>query len=789
MPANPKSSPEVKTRAEGLIALGIEERLALTAAATEKTFTTLHNALTDAGLPPGSAPDPSKAAIVYKAVTKMGTTVGPKGRRMICSAIADGRISDTPHVEAAATWLVTLYRSQTSSVPDAKVRIDDDDIPINVEDFNSAAGVGVVVTQDDMVKAVNAAIDDAKQELIEKRYRFNTGIMQRDIMAALRFADGKVVGELIKEKVAALLGPKTEADMAKPPKVKKTKTKSKPKAEAESKPKDDMTSALEKDPYEGIPSKFEARGLASAENTPELIEKHKQVTGGKVICRFPPEPNGYPHFGHAKAMFLDFGYAMKMGGECILRYDDTNPEAEKVEYTNAIKEMVEWMGYKPAKITYSSDYFDELYDLAKELIRRGKAYICHQNSEGISQGRKDGVESPYRNRSVEENLRLFEDMRKGMYDEGEATLRMKIDMQHPNLVMRDPVAYRVRYVAHPHVGDKWCIYPSYDYTHCLVDSLEWVTHSLCTLEFEIRRDSYYWLLEALDLYRPFVWEFSRLNIEYTVMSKRKLKELVQKSFVRGWDDPRMPTLSGMRRRGYTPEAIRNFCSAIGLSRADNMIGMHVLEYWIRSDHNAKAKRALAVLQPLKVTIKNFKEEEELVTPNHPDKKELGERKLKLTKTVFIEQKDFRMEDNKGYYGLAPGKIAMLRYAYPIKVVDVVKGPNEQPIELIVEMDYEKSTKPKGVLHWVGENGIPFEARIYNTLFKSADPSNLKTDWLEDFNTDSETVMKNGIAEAGLKDAKVGDTFQFERTGYFTVDPDSTEDKLVFNMTVSLRDSR
>lgn len=781
MPAGAANTdPACNARIAQLESLGLEPRLSSTVGASEKSHSNMLSALREAGVTEHSADKSSKAALVYTAVTKLGTTVGLTGRKMLFSAIADRRIVATPYVEAAAAWLVNFYRNLAADVPNAVVRIDEDNIVIDENDFEQAAGVGVVITHDDIVSAVDVAVEENKPALLEKRYRFNTGLMQRGIMEKLRFAEGKAVSALIKEKVETLLGPKTEADLAKPPKVKKQKA---PKVAKIVEPEE------EADPFEGIPNRFEARGLASAENPPELLEKHREATGGKIVCRFPPEPNGYLHVGHAKAMFIDFGYAKKMGGDCILRFDDTNPTVEKTEYIDAIVEMVKWMGHEPSKITYSSEYFEQLYDLAVELIKRGKAFVCHQTGDEISRDRREGIESPYRNRSVEENLRLFEDMRKGKYGEGEATLRMKIDMQSANLVMRDPVAYRVLHSPHPHVGDKWCVYPSYDYTHCIVDSLEWITHSLCTLEFEIRRDSYYWLLEALDLYRPFVWESSRLNLEYTVMSKRKLKQLVECGYVRGWDDPRMPTLAGMRRRGYPPSALNCFCSAIGISRSTNMIGMHVLEHWVRSELDTDAKRVLAVLRPLKLTVANFKGEETFSVANHPKDASKGSRTLKLTKTLYIEKTDFRMEDSKGYYGLAPGKSAMLRYAYPIKITDVKKGEDGEPCELVGEFDYEKSTKPKGVLHWVGENSVEFEARLYSTLFKSKDPSSVKTDWLEDLNDEGEVIVTGAKIEPSVAASALRSTYQFERTGYFTVDDDTTPEKPVFNMTVSLRDSR
>lgn len=800
MPSNP--NPEVLARTALLEGHGLDSRLASTIAAAAKTTTILLDALKCAGLST-LAPNAIKASLVHTAVTKLGPSIGLAARDILLTAIKDERVNDVPHVEAASAWLVRFCKEQgSSSVPDQ-------------DEFNKAAGVGVVVTEDDMKVAVDNALTEVHDELVEKRYRYNTGMLQRKIMDQLRFADGKTVNNLIRQGVETVLGPKTEQDMAKPAKVKKPKNKDKSTsttakgtaaaAQANGGPnKGGMNQALinepPADPFESVPSRFEARDLKSAENPPELLELQKKMTGGKIVTRFPPEPNGYLHMGHAKAMFIDFGYAKKMNGECILRFDDTNPAAEKVEYIEAIEEMVTWMTHKPTRITFSSDYFEQLFDLAIELIRRGKAYVCHQTGDEISRDRKDGIESPYRNRPIDENIKLFRDMRKGKFGEGEATLRMKIDMQHVNLAMRDPIAYRVLLAPHPHVGDKWCIYPSYDFTHCIVDSLEWITHSLCTLEFEVRRDSYYWLLEALDLYRPYVWESARLNLEHTVMSKRKLKYLVTEGVVRGWDDPRMPTLVGMRRRGYTPSALNRFCAAIGVSRSANMIGLHVLEHWVRAEHDLQARRVMAVLKPLRVTIRNFRtttdgndDNEICVAPVHPKDPSKGSRNITLSSTIYIEQSDFRNVDEKNYYGLAPGKTAMLRYAYPITVVDVRYGDGDsnKPIELIVDMDYEKSVKPKGVLHWVGSNdAVAFQARLYSMLFKSADPGAVKDhDWLEDINPESEVVVDGCLIEGGCKNMKVGTTVQFERTGYFTVDQDSTNERMVFNMTVSLRDSR
>lgn len=768
-----------------LMALGVEERLAVTAGGSHKTFAALRAALSSAGIGDWG-PDPTTdsgktaAALVYTASTKIAAApVGDKGKEILFRTIGEGKIDTAPKAEAAAAFMSKFYRGLKSDVPNASVRIGEDEVSIDIAEFEKAAGVGVVVTDKNIVDAVTASLKENEKDIIAKRYRFNTGLLQKGIMEKLGFADGKRVNKLIKENVEALLGPKTEADNAKPKKVKK------PKAPKVVKVEEGTVEAA--DPFEGIPARFDARGLASAENTPELLALHKEKSGGKIVCRFPPEPNGYLHVGHAKAMFISFGYAKKMNGDCVLRFDDTNPVGEETEYIKSIEEMCRWMGHSPTRITYSSDYFPKLFELAVELIKRGKAFVCFQTGDEVKRDRENCADSPFRNRSVEENLELFEGMRKGKFAEGEATLRMKIDMKHDNPCMRDPVAYRIIYAPHPHVGDEWCIYPSYDYTHCLVDSLEWVTHSLCTLEFEIRRDSYYWLLEALDLYRPFVWEFARLNLEFTMMSKRKLKQLVDQKYVSGWDDPRMPTLSGMRRRGYPSSALNRFCSAIGTSRGTNVIGMHVLEHWVRADLDPRVPRVLTVLRPLKLTITNFKGEETLKIKNHPKNDALGEREVTLTKVVYIERTDFRSVDDPKYYGLAPGKTAMLRYAYPVTVDRFETSDAGDVTELFGTFDYEKSVKPKGVLHWVNNSAPVVEVRLYNKLFNAENPAGLKSAWLDDLNPESEIVLKTARIEKTGASAKKGDCFQFERSGYFVVDNVlSTDGHPVFNMTVSLK---
>jgi glutaminyl-tRNA synthetase len=490
-------------------------------------------------------------------------------------------------------------------------------------------------------------------------------------------------------------------------------------------------------------------------------------------------------------------------GKTIFRYDDTNPEAESQEYIDSQADNVAWLGWKPWKVTHSSDYFDQLYEYALQLIRQGQAFVCHQTADEVkasrlvAQGGEGDPTSPWRNRSVEENLAEFEKMRAGAYAEGAATLRMKIDMSHPNPCMWDPIAYRIKFVPHPRTGDAWCIYPSYDFTHCIVDSIEHIDYSLCTLEFEVRRDSYYWLLEALDIWRPRVFEFSRLNISDIVLSKRKILKLVSSGTVRGWDDPRILTINGMRRRGYSPAAINSFCDDIGISRNENVIEFVRLEYHVRNDLNARAPRRFAVLQPLRVTLANVADDfvATMEVPDFPDDPSRGSHVKTLTKVLYIEQDDFRLEDDKKYYGAAPGKLVGLRWAGNITITDVkTDEATGQVVELIAEYNAERTNgKPKGNLHWAsgnapGEHPLRAEVRVYKPLFTVPDPDGAPGGWESVINPDSEVVHTGAMVDAALSAAQAGDAFQFERLGYYVVDSDSGPGGLVFNETVSLKAS-
>jgi len=525
---------------------------------------------------------------------------------------------------------------------------------------------------------------------------------------------------------------------------------------------------------------------------------------GRVQTRFPPEPNGYLHIGHAKAICLNFGLAQEFGGRCNLRFDDTNPVKEEDEYVNAIEEDVRWLGFDWEKKTfYASDYFEQMYEYAMQLIKVGKAYVDDLNADEIRKYRGTlthaGKASPFRNRSVDENLNLFERMRAGEFANGAKVLRAKIDMSSPNLNMRDPVMYRILHARHHRSGDKWCIYPMYDWAHGLEDSIEGVTHSICTLEFEAHRPLYDWFLEQLGVFHPQQIEFARLNLSYTMMSKRKLLQLVEEGHVSGWDDPRMPTLSGLRRRGYTPESIRDFAERIGVAKRDSMVDIALLEHCIREDLNKRAPRVMGVLDPVKVIIDNYSENqvEELDAINNPEDPEMGKRKVPFSRELYIERDDFKEEPPKKYFRLAPGREVRLRYAYYITCTDVIKNADGEVIELHCTYDPETrggyspdSRKVRGTIHWVSApHALDAEIRLYDHLFTKENPNDVEEgqDFRANINRNSLEKI-NAKIEQSLANAQVGDFYQFERKGYFCVDPDSTEGKLVFNRTVNLRDT-
>ena len=584
-----------------------------------------------------------------------------------------------------------------------------------------------------------------------------------------------------------------------------------------------------------------------AVNSIARMAEHLMATGGRWRTRFPPEPNGYLHIGHAKAMYFDFGVARRHGGTTILRFDDTNPAAEKQEYIDSIIDSVKWLGHEPAETTYSSDYFPQLYDFAVQLIKSGNAYVCFQSKEEVGKSRKlvqsfqkmcadgnlpryetplpEGAESPWRNTSPEENLALFERMKNREFKEGECCLRMKGDLRSDIPSMWDLAAYRIKYETHPHSGDKWCIYPTYDYTHCLVDSLENITHSLCTLEFESRQapnGSYYWLLDALDTYKPVTWEFSRCNITYNVMSKRKLNTLVTKGYVNGWDDPRLLTLEGLRRRGYTPSAINAFCAGLGVTRNDNTQPLGKLEQVMRDELKDTASRYFAVLEPVEVNITNHPGGEIMCeAPVHPSFEERGMRRINLTPTIFIEKSDFKTEDVEGYFGLAPGKKVRLQFGYDITCTDYETSEDGsiKKINVTIDMESRAQKPPKGILHWATTDFVKGECRLYGNLFTVEIPGKAagateeepekaavvdgddddddeeeaatSVDWLSQLNPESLIVHKDALLEPALVQfaSKPLETqLQLQRLGFFTFDKDSTAEAPVLNRIVTLKES-
>lgn len=541
----------------------------------------------------------------------------------------------------------------------------------------------------------------------------------------------------------------------------------------------------------------------------EIIEKSIAEGEPRVHTRFPPEPNGYLHIGHAKSICLNFGLAKKYGGKCNLRFDDTNPVKEDVEYVDSIKEDIRWLGFDWAEEHYASDYFEQLYDWAVRLIREGYAYVDDQTQEEIRAGRgtvtQPGVNSPYRDRTVEENLRLFAEMREGKYKDGEKVLRAKIDMAHPNMLMRDPLMYRIIHSHHHRTGDKWCIYPMYDYAHGESDSIERITHSICTLEFDVHRPLYDWFIEKLGIFPSHQYEFARLNITNTVMSKRKLLQLVKEGYVTGWDDPRMPTISGLRRRGYTPESIRMFAEKVGVAKRDNIIDLGLLEWCVREDLNKTAQRRMAVLNPLKMVITNYPEgqTEYLECVNNPEDPEAGRRKVPFSRELYIEREDFMEDAPKKFFRLRPGGEVRLRYGYIVKCEEVVKDPTTgEVVELRCTYDplslgggSSDGRKVKGIIHWVSaEHGVPADVMLFDRLFAAENPDEVPEggSFLDNLNPDSLKAVRAWI-EPALAEAQPGEKFQFERLGYFCADMGSfaagKDDCVpVFNRTVGLKDS-
>uniref|UniRef100_A0A4W3JZG8 Glutamine--tRNA ligase n=1 Tax=Callorhinchus milii TaxID=7868 RepID=A0A4W3JZG8_CALMI len=639
--------------------------------------------------------------------------------------------------------------------------------PIDATNFEKECGIGIVVTPEQIEEAVSVCARGA----FDRR-----GYSTEDRSTVTKLGCLTQLYRMVWHNgVLNLLGPKTEADLEKKPKVSSF-------ALLPSEVNLESASLMEQLRGEALKfhkpgENFKTEGYVVTQNTMSLLKMHLEMTAGQVRSRFPPEPNGILHIGHAKAINFNFGFAKANNGICFLRYDDTNPEKEEEKYFRGIKEMVEWLGYSPYAVTHASDNFQQLYKWAMELTRRGHAYVCHQKVDEIK-GHNPPA-SPWRNRPIEESLLLFEGMRKGKFAEGEMTLRMKLIMEDGKM---DPVAYRIKYTPHHRTGDKWCIYPTYDYTHCLCDSIENITHSLCTKEFQARRSSYYWLCNALDVYCPVQWEYGRLNLHYTVVSKRKIIKLVEMGAVRDWDDPRLFTLTALRRRGFPPEAINNFCAKVGVTVAQTTMEPHLLEACVRDVLNDVAPRIMAVTEPLKVTITNFPFDE-VTVPNFPADESKGSHKVLMSTTIYIEQSDFR---EKGYKRLTPEQPVGLRHAgYVISVHNLIRL-----VELEVTCQKsEAGEKPKAFIHWVS-NPASCELRLYERLFlhkTPEDPSEVPGGFLTDINPNSMKIIEDALVDVSIKDAKPFDKFQFERIGYFSVDPDSTGAKLVFNRTVTLKE--
>lgn len=736
--------------------------------------------------------------LLYVLVTKLKSQV-TQHRDFVVKYIALKKINSELQLNAALEYLLS---QPTSS--------------IDITAFERACGVGVNVTSEQIEDAVTAVVDKKKQEILLKRYTFNTGLLMADVRKELKWADGKCVKNEIDVQMLELLGAKTDEDMK--PKAKQAKT-----AESKRKITPSPSSQHSKPPAQQLdavafttegyidkqgkltafmelaghslrfhkPGKnYETDGYVVTPDTMNLLKEHLERTGGKVVTRFPPEPNGILHIGHAKAINFNFGYARAHAGRCYLRYDDTNPEKEEEKFFTGIKEMVEWLGYKPHKVCHSSDYFRQLYDRAVVLIKKDLAYVCHQSADDMKGF--DPVPSQWRNRPIHESLRLFEDMRKGKIDEGGATLRMKITLEEGKM---DPVAYRIKFTPHHRTANLWCVYPTYDYTHCLCDSFEDITHSLCTKEFQSRRSSYYWLCNALDAYCPVQWEYGRLNLHYAVVSKRKIAKLIAEKKVRDWDDPRLFTLTALRRRGFPAEAINMFCGKVGVSMAQVTLEPSMLEQCVREVLNITAPRAMAVIEPLKVTITSCPHPlpKNLTIPDFPLDESKSSHKVNIQKVIFIERTDFREKADKNYKRLAVDQTVGLRYANLVVQVDeVIKCPSSNKIiELKVTCQaIESVKKPKAFIHWVAEDSLVAEIRLYDRLFHHKNPEDKSVvpgGFLTDVNTDSLRVVSDARVDRWVGGAAVMDKFQFERNGYFCVDSDTTKDKFVFNLTLPLKE--
>ncbi|XP_063711493.1 glutamine--tRNA ligase-like [Symsagittifera roscoffensis] len=689
---------------------------------------------------------------------------------------------------------------------------------VNISEFEELCGIGVDVTKDDIVGAVKAVIEEHRSKLIEERYQYPIGQLISDVKTKqpnMKWADGKVVKQTVDACIEHLLGPKTEQDSNKKkrqPTVAYSQAPSKPATVTierngsvngtmeedndsfrfdQSEEKADMFKGLK---LHGVGENHTTEGYLVTDENMKRLEAHKERANGVVHTRFPPEPNGILHIGHAKAININFGFAKAHGGHCNLRYDDTNPEKEEERYFTGILDMVRWLGYEPHRITHSSDFFDTLYQHAVTLIKKGLAYVCHQQFDDINFKAKDVCMSPWRDRPMVESLQLFEDMRAGLFDEGEATLRAKYIMEDGKV---DPVLYRIKFCEHHRSKDKWCIYPTYDFTHPLCDSIEDITHSLCTKEFQSHRSMYYWLCDAVDVYCPVQWEYGRLNMNYSVVSKRKILKLIETGHVKDWDDPRLFTLPALRRKGYPHTAVNDFVHRLGVTMAQVTIDPEMLEFCVRTDLNRNARRVMAISSPLRVLISNFEASNlstNITIPDFPESPEKGSRTVTLTKEIFIDASDFLEKADKNFKRLTLSQPVGLKYADQVLSAVKVEFDKEGDISYIVGeiSPRSDSSKPKGYIQWVScDYSLPCTFRLYDRLFLHKcpeDKAEVPGGFLSDINPHSLTQLKGARVDCRAKDAQQFDKFQFERIGYFSVDPDSSvENGLIFNRTVTLKE--
>ena len=747
-------------------ALGLDDTKAKETLKNKKLSTAIDTLMEESGFTGNNRP---VGLLLYCLAASCTPADALKHRAFIGKKVVKGDLSSDAQVLAAIKYCEKLGKAE-----------------LNESAFDAECGVGVNVSEDVIKAHVEQVINKHSEALKEERYNFNSGILMKEIrdVAELRWADRKLVKDSLDAAVLTLLGPKTEQDN----KPAKKKAVAVPTTEQEPTTRQ----------FEGDVLKLHKPGENKQLNE-EIRKKHLAATGGKVVTRFPPEPNGFLHIGHAKAMNFSFRYAEAHDGICYLRYDDTNPEAEKQMYYESIKEAVGWLGFEPHQVTAASDYFQNLYELAVDLIKRGQAYVCHMTPEEIhaSRGGDEAgarFDSPWRNRPVEESLREFERMKNGEYEEGKATLRLKQDMSSGNPCMWDLVAYRVMYTPHCRTGRTWNIYPMYDFTHCLCDSLENITHSLCTTEFINAREAYYWVCDSLEVYKPVQWEYGRLNITNTVLSKRKLTKLVEEKVVDGWDDPRIYTLAGIRRRGFPPAAINRFVEELGITTAASVVDVRKLESVVRDELNRITPRRMAVLEPVEVRISNLAEDhlEWISIPNDPRDTSKGDSQVPFAARVYIDAADFRLECDAEYKRFAPSQPVGLFKVGVLKYESHATDASGKVTQIVASLDRSETIKPKTFVQWVAHApavGSPLKAtvRIYSDLFKSRNPDAAPGGFLKDINQDSLRTIEDAYVDVRLKDAGVEEKFQFQRVGYFCKDKDSTDDRPVFNLTVGIKE--